>query len=63
MTLRKDDHQFISPQIIYTSHPVDGKLVTKGFDGTDYGFVKESVSTAQSLTLPNECDMKRPDGA
>ena len=62
VTMRKDDHQFLSPQIIYTSHPVDGKRVTKGFDGTDYGFIKESESSAQSLTLPNECDMKRPNG-
>ena len=60
--MRKDDHQFLSPQIIYTSHPVDGKRVTKGFDGTDYGFIKESESSAQSLTLPNKCDMKRPNG-
>lgn len=58
--MRKDDHQFLSPQTIYTSHPVDGKLVKKGFDGTDYGFVKESQSTAQELTLPSECNMKRP---
>jgi hypothetical protein len=41
---------------------VDGKLVKKGFDGTDYGFVKDSESSAQALTLPNACHMKRPDG-
>lgn len=60
--MRKEDHQFLSPQIIYTSHPVDGKAVKKGFDGTDYGFVKESESSAQALAVPNMCNMKRPSG-
>lgn len=59
--MRKDDHQFLSPQTIYTSYPVDGKVVKRGFDGTDYGFVKETRSSAQDLTLPNQCAMKRPD--
>ncbi len=61
--MRKEDHQFLSPQIIYTSHPVDGKAVTKGFDGTDHGFIQESSSNAQALTQPNACQMKRPAGA
>jgi branched-chain amino acid transport system substrate-binding protein len=62
VTMRKKDHQFLLPQIIYTSHPVDGKAVKMGFDGTDYGFVKESESSAKALEVPNTCNMKRPSG-
>jgi branched-chain amino acid transport system substrate-binding protein len=62
VTMRKKDHQFLLPQIIYTSHPVDGKAVKMGFDGTDYGFVKESESSAKALEVPNTCNMKRTSG-
>lgn len=58
--MRKEDHQMLSPQYIYTNQTADGKVVKKGFDGTNQGFIQESLSSANSLVVPNQCDMKRP---
>lgn len=58
--VRKQDHLLLSAQKIYTNQAVDGKLVKKGFDGTNQGFIQESVSPASALTVPNQCEMKRP---
>lgn len=63
VTMRKADHQFLSSQLVYTNQTADGKTVKKGFDGTDQGFIQESVSPAASITVPSQCDMKRPAGA
>lgn len=62
VSVRKEDHQFMAPQYVYANHPVDGKAVKKGFDGTKQGFVAESLTPVSALAVPNQCDMKRPAG-
>ena len=63
VSVRKEDHQFMTPLYVYANHPVDGKRVKKGFDGTKQGFVQEALAQPAALEVPNTCDMKRPAGA
>ena len=58
-TMRKDDHQMISP--FHTA------LFTKGVknisENTGWGWKTQSTASSSDLTFPTQCKMKRPSGA
>jgi len=60
MKVRKEDHQVLSNQYVYSTHPVDGDKVKEGFQGTGQGFVPEVQVPYETLMVPNACNMKRP---
>lgn len=63
VTMRKEDHQLLLPQIVSTVAPVDGTTVKSGVEGTSYGFRTETTVEGKDLALPTECKMRRPAGA
>ncbi|MEC4720874.1 branched-chain amino acid ABC transporter substrate-binding protein [Noviherbaspirillum sp. CPCC 100848] len=63
VTMRKEDHQLLLPQIVSTVAPVDGTTVKSGVEGTSYGFRTETTVDGKDLALPTECKMRRPAGA
>jgi len=58
-TMRKTDHQLLSP--FYTA--AFTKPVKYDSEKTGWGWKTESTSTTQDLTFPSSCKMKRPEGA
>jgi branched-chain amino acid transport system substrate-binding protein len=58
-TMRKDDHQLIQP--FYTA--LFTKPVKYDSEKTGWGWKTQSTSTAEELTFPTTCKMKRPAGA
>lgn len=58
-TMRKEDHQLIQP--FYTA--LFTKPVPFDSEGTGWGWKTQSTSSAQDLTFPTQCKMKRPSGA
>src|SRR4051795_2004295 len=58
-TMRKTDHQLLSP--FYTA--IFTKPVKYDSEKTGWGWKTESTSTTQDLTFPSNCKMKRPAGA
>ena len=58
-TMRKTDHQLLSP--FYTAFFT--KPVKYDSEKTGWGWKTESTSTTQDLTFPSNCKMKRPAGA
>jgi ABC-type branched-subunit amino acid transport system substrate-binding protein len=63
VTMRKEDHQLLLPQIVSTVASVDNKTVKFGVEGTSYGFRTETAVEGKDLALPTECKMRRPAGA
>lgn len=63
VTMRKEDHQLLLPQIVSTVAPVDNNMVKAGVEGTSYGFRTETTVEGKDLALPTECKMRRPAGA
>ncbi|MCT9810528.1 branched-chain amino acid ABC transporter substrate-binding protein [Acidovorax sp. Be4] len=59
--MRGQDHQLLLPQVVNTIAPVDGKRVTAGWEGTQWGFRTDAVIPAEQLTLDSACQMKRPE--
>lgn len=59
--MRGQDHQLLLPQVVNTIVPVDGKRVTAGWEGTQWGFRTDAVIPAEQLTLDSACQMKRPE--
>ena len=56
--MRVDDHQILAPMAISTLSPVtDGQLDE---EGTGWGWSNVALIPAEDITLPNECEMKRP---
>lgn len=58
--MRSEDHQLLLPQVVNTIAPVDGKAVTVGWEGTNYGFRTDAVYTGNELAQGTECKMARP---
>lgn len=58
-TMRKADHQLIQP--FYTA--LFTKPVKYDSEGTGIGWKTQTSATAEQLTFPTECKMKRPSGA
>lgn len=58
--MRGQDHQLLLAQVVNTIAPVDGKRVTQGWEGTQWGFRTDAVIPAEQLTLPSACQMQRP---
>lgn len=58
--MRAEDHQLLLPQVVNTIAPVDGKTVTVGYEGTDYGFRTDATYTGNELAQGTECKMARP---
>ena len=56
-TMRKDDHQMLSP--LYAS--VFTKEVKYDSEHTGFGWKTDAETTAADLTLPTTCKMKRPN--
>jgi len=58
--MRAEDHQLLLPQVVNTIAPVDGKSVTQGWEGTNYGFRTDAVYGGNELAQGTECKMTRP---
>jgi ABC-type branched-subunit amino acid transport system substrate-binding protein len=58
--MRAQDHQLLLPQVVNTIAPVDGKTVTQGWEGTQYGFRTDAIYTGNELAQGTECKMVRP---
>lgn len=58
--MRAEDHQLLLPQVVNTIAKVDGKAVTAGWEGTDYGFRTDAVYTGNEVAQGTECKMQRP---
>ena len=58
--MRGQDHQLLLAQVVNTIAPVDGKRVTQGWEGTQWGFRTDAVVPAEQLTLSSTCQMQRP---
>ena len=58
--MRAEDHQLLLPQVVNTIAPVDGKNVTLGWEGTNYGFRTDAVYSGNELAQGTDCKMTRP---
>ena len=58
--MRAEDHQLLIPQVVNTIAKVDGKAVTVGWEGTDYGFRTDAVYSGNEVAQGTECKMQRP---
>lgn len=58
--MRAEDHQLLIPQVVNTIAKVDGKAVTVGWEGTDYGFRTDAVYTGNEVAQGTDCKMQRP---
>ena len=58
--MRADNHQLLLPQVVNTIAKVDGKKVTMGWEGTNYGFSTDASYSGNELAQGNACKMARP---
>ncbi|MDA7418927.1 branched-chain amino acid ABC transporter substrate-binding protein [Xenophilus arseniciresistens] len=58
--MRAEDHQLLIPQVVNTIAKVDGKTVTVGWEGTDYGFQTDAAYSGNEVAQGTECKMQRP---
>lgn len=58
--MRAEDHQLLLPQVVNTIAKVDGKTVTVGWEGTDWGFQTDAVYSGNEVAQGTECKMQRP---
>ena len=60
LRMRGEDHQLLLPQVVNTIAKVDGKKVTMGWEGTNYGFRTDASYSGNELAQGNACKMARP---